>query len=209
MFHYIPPGLVNQVNLIITHRETLPTCFTLIYTIYTINQPYKHYNNGMKYHIDDFEAHYHVLKKPIGIYVFSKVKKVSDAQDIMQNIMMSLFKAMKKGHDIENLLDYTYAIARSELSKFYKITFEEVELFDDDEVVDQHEDLNESTLNHVTEDILWQEIKKFDSLTQRALVMKYKYDMTYSQMEKALKVNASTLKYRVHQAVESLKEKFL
>lgn len=162
----------------------------------------------MKYDINDFEAHYHVLKKPIGIYVFSKVKKMSDAQDIMQNIMMSLFKAIKKGHDIENLLDYTYAIARSELSKFYKVSFEEVELFDD-EVLDEHEDLNESTLNHVTTELLWKEIKKFDALTQKALVLKYKYDLSYSQMEKALKVNASTLKYRVHQAIESLKEKFL
>ena len=162
----------------------------------------------MKYDINDFEVHYHTLKKPIGIYVFSKVKKVSDAQDIMQNIMLSLFKAMKKGHDIENLLDYTYAIARSELSKFYKISFEEVELFDD-EILDAHENLNESTLNHVTAEVLWKEIKKFDSLTQKALVLKYKYDLSYSQMEKALKVNASTLKYRVHQAIESLKEKFL
>lgn len=162
----------------------------------------------MKYDIKDFEAHYHILKKPIGIYVFSKVKQVIDAQDIMQNIMMSLFIAFKKGHDIENLLDYTYAIARSELTKFYKISFEEVELFDE-EVIDEHEDLNESTLNHVSAQILWQEIKTFDSLTQRALVLKYKYDLTYSHMEKVLHVNASTLKYRIHQAVESLKEKFL
>jgi RNA polymerase sigma factor (sigma-70 family) len=162
----------------------------------------------MKHSVDDFEALYHVLKKPIGIYVFSKVKKVSDAQDIMQNIMLSLFKAMKKGNDIENLLDYTYAIARSELSKFYKTSFEEIELFDDD-VVDEHEDLHESTLNHVSEDILWKEIKKFDSLTQRALVLKYKYDLSYSQMEKVLKINASTLKYRIHQAIESLKDQFL
>ena len=121
---------------------------------------------------------------------------------------MSLFKVIKKGHDIENLLDYTYAIARSELSKFYKVSFEEVELFDD-EVLDEHEDLNESTLNHVTTELLWKEIKKFDALTQKVLVLKYKYDLSYSQMEKALKVNASTLKYRVHQAIESLKEKFL
>ena len=162
----------------------------------------------MKYDINDFEAHYHVLKKPIGIYVFSKVKQVIDAQDIMQNIMMSLFIAFKKGHEIDNLLNYTYAIARSELSKFYKVSIDEVELFDE-EVIDDHEDLNESTLNHVSAEILWKEIRNFDSLTQRALILKYKYDLSYSHMAKVLHVNASTLKYRIHQAIENLKEKFI
>lgn len=162
----------------------------------------------MKYHVDDFETLYHRLKKPIGIYVFSKVKKTDDAQDIMQNIMMALFKAIKKGYDIDNIEDYTYKIARSELSRFYKTHIEEVELFDD-EIEDEHEHLHEETLNHVSELLIWKHIKRMDHTTQVALILKYKYDLSYHAMSKRLNISASTLKYKVAQAIQSLQDTFL
>jgi RNA polymerase sigma-70 factor, ECF subfamily len=162
----------------------------------------------MRTSISEFESLYNKLKKPIGIYVFSKVKRIEDAQDIMQNIMLALFKAIKKGHDIENIEDYTYKIARSELSKFYKTTIEEVVLFDE-EIIDENEQLHEDTLNHVSEALIWKEIKNLDHLTQQALILKYKYDLSYSQMAKQLNVSASTLKYKVSQAIIALQEKFL
>jgi RNA polymerase sigma-70 factor, ECF subfamily len=162
----------------------------------------------MKYSIAEFESLYNILKKPIGIYVFSKVKRIDDAQDIMQNVMLALFKAIKKGHDIDNLEDYTYKIARSELSRFYKTPFEEQVLFEE-EIIDENEQLHEDTLNHISEALIWKEIKHLDHLTQQALILKYKYDLSYSQMAKHLHVSASTLKYKVSQAILHLQEKFL
>lgn len=162
----------------------------------------------MRYSPAEFEKLYNTLKKPIGIYVFSKVRHIDDAQDIMQNVMLSLFKAIKKGHDIDNLEDYTYKIARSELSKFYKTTIEEQILFEE-EIIDESEQLHEDTLNHVSEALIWKETKHLDHLTQQALVLKYKYDLSYSQMAKQLNVSASTLKYKVSQAILHLQEKFL
>jgi RNA polymerase sigma-70 factor, ECF subfamily len=165
------------------------------------------YNLSMRYSQNDFEKLYNTLRKPIGIYVFSKVKQIDDAQDIMQNIMLALFKAIKKGHDIQDLEDYTYKIARSELSRFYKVSIEEQVLFEDD-IIDEHEQLHEDTLNHVSEALIWKEIKHLDHLTQQALILKYKYDLSYSQMAKQLNMSSSTLKYKVAQAIIHLQEKF-
>lgn len=162
----------------------------------------------MRYSTEDFETLYHQLKKPIGIYVFSKVKRIEDAQDIMQNIMMALFKAIKKGHDIHDIEDYTYKIARSELSRFYKSEIEEQILFEES-IEDEHENLHEDTLNHISEALIWKEITSFDHVTQQALILKYKYDLSYSSMAKTLNIPASTLKYKVSQAIEALKQTFL
>jgi RNA polymerase sigma factor (sigma-70 family) len=162
----------------------------------------------MRYSIAEFESLYNTLKKPIGIYVFSKVKQIDDAQDIMQNIMLALFKAIKKGHDIEDIEDYTYKIARSELSRFYKTSIEEQALFDE-EIIDEQEQLHEDTLNHISEALIWKEIKNLDHITQQALILKYKYCLSYSQMAKQLNMSASTLKYKVSQAIMHLQDKFL
>lgn len=162
----------------------------------------------MKYHPDDFDTIYHTLKKPIGIYVFAKVKRVHDAQDIMQNIMLALFKAIKNGNDIANLEDYTYQIARSELSRFYKTQIEVHEIIDDI-VEDETENLHEDTLNAVSEALIWKHIKKMEHITQVALVLKYKYNLSYNAMAKQLNVSASTLKYKVAQAIQSLQDTFL
>lgn len=162
----------------------------------------------MKYHIDDFEMLYHQLQKPIGVYVFAKVKRVHDAQDIMQNIMLALFKAIKKGHDIGDIEDYTYQIARSELSRFYKTSIEAHEIIDDI-VEDETEHLHEDTLDHVSEALIWKHIQTMEHTTQVALVLKYKYDLSYSEMAKQLNMSASTLKYKVTQAILALQEKFL
>lgn len=162
----------------------------------------------MRYSISQFESLYNTLKKPIGVYVFSKVKQIDDAQDIMQNIMLALFKAIKKGHDITDIEDYTYKIARSELSRFYKTTIEEQVLYEDD-IMDEHEQLHEDTLNHISEALIWKEIKNLDHLTQQALILKYKYDLSYSQIAKQLNVSASTLKYKVSQAILHLQKQFL
>lgn len=48
-----------------------------------------------------------------------------------------------------------------------------------------------------------------EHITQVALVLKYKYNLSYNAMAKQLNVSASTLKYKVAQAIQSLQDTFL
>ncbi|MBW6409051.1 sigma-70 family RNA polymerase sigma factor [Clostridium sp. YB-6] len=149
-------------------------------------------------------------------YVVLKCRSSNDIADIMQNIYLNFYKALKNKKEIKEPKKYLIRIARNEVYKHYgvlKMVQNHIPIFsvnDEKQFKNIQEDLNIES-NYEEEALckeIWSYIKKKDILTFKICVLYFQSDLKIKDISKSLNISESTVKNRLYRTMNKISEEF-
>ncbi|BDU50952.1 RNA polymerase sigma factor [Haliovirga abyssi] len=144
----------------------------------------------MKYNFDDIYDEYfdRIFNK-----VYSMVNNEKDAEDIVQNAFISVYKNLKKFNKKSNIYTWIYKIAINKTYDFFRKKKEEFELKD----------------NHICDDVeiiddlifINKKIDELDEENKKIVVLHTIYGYKFREIGKLLKMKLSTVKAKYYKAL--------
>lgn len=160
----------------------------------------------------DFETIYRATFNTLSKHVYFKVAKLSDAEDIVQEVYMDYYRYIQaQNKEVENVQAYLIQIANHKLSHYYKDKASLVSIEDDGNTFDQSEDplqLEHTVLDKATLDQIFSEIMNLSEIDQHIMLGYYRFGLNYRELSEKLDMPESTIKSRAQKIIESLREKF-
>ncbi len=152
-------------------------------------------------------------------YVIIKCRNVNDANDILQEIYLELWKILNKKElsDI-NIKSYLIGIAINKIKKHYSVLerVKTISLFQkndkDLELIDTIEDdfnIDDLIVKNDNWDMLWKYIKsKKNQDIPKIFYLHYKQEFSIKEISKCLRVTESYVKNLIYRALKELHETF-
>lgn len=160
----------------------------------------------------DFETIYRATFNTLSKHVYFKVAKLSDAEDIVQEVYMDYYRYIQaQNKEVENVQAYLIQIANNKLSHYYKDKASLVSIEDDGNTFDQSEDplqLEHTVLDKATLDQIFSEIMNLSEVDQHIMLGYYRFGLNYRELSEKLDMPESTIKSRAQKIIENLREKF-
>lgn len=149
-------------------------------------------------------------------YVTSKCRNYDDIGDLLQNIYLNLYRALKNKKDIKDEKKYLIRIARNEIYKHYgilKMAHNYIPIFsaNDEESFNKFQEDLKIESNY-DEGILckeiWNYLKQRDMLTFKIFLLFFINDLKIKDIGTALNVSESTVKNRLYRTMNKINNEF-
>lgn len=155
----------------------------------------------------DIEAY---AKKIFGFAVL-KTNNVQDAEDLSQEILLSLYNSSEKINKVDNVDAYVYKICTYTWSNFYRRQRRhwngvDIEIVGDLGAINEIDELIEENERQRLILLLRKEIAYINKLYREILVKSYFENKPIKQISKELSVPEGTVKWYIHDAKKKLKE---
>ena len=140
-------------------------------------------------------------------YLVCNVAKVSDAEDIIQDVYLALFKKIKKNINKE----YVFGIARNKLKDYYRFTYKHKEKImpSSAEVCKQVPD-NLDFLNDmiIKENIgfIWTYLNKKKGVIGKIFFFYYYEDYSLKEIAQTLDISEGNVKHYLYRTLKEIKE---
>ncbi|SFC32121.1 RNA polymerase sigma factor [Clostridium uliginosum] len=159
---------------------------------------------------------YNITYDDVLRYVVSKCRSSSDIADLMQNIYLNFYKALKNKREILEPKKYLIRIARNEIYKHYgilKMAQNYVPVFSsDDEMEFQRFECNLKIESDYESKLLckeiWNYLEKKDLLTFKIFILYFKNDLKIKDIGKSLNISESTVKNRLYRTMNEMNNEF-
>lgn len=149
-------------------------------------------------------------------YVTSKCRNYNDIGDLLQNIYLNFYRALKSKREIKNPKKYLIVIARNEIYKHYgilKIAQNYIPVFStyDEENFNKFQNDLKSESNYdeilLCKDI-WNYLKQKDMLTFKIFLLYFRNDLKIKDIGRALNISESTVKNRLYRTMNKINNEF-
>lgn len=159
---------------------------------------------------------YNITYDDVLRYVVSKCRSSSDIPDLMQNIYLNFYKALKKRREILEPKKYLIRIARNEIYKHYgilKIAQNYVPVFSSNDEMDfQSFECNLKVESDYESNLLcreiWSYLENKDLLTFKIFALYFKNDLKIKDISKSLNISESTVKNRLYRTMNEMNNEF-
>lgn len=153
-----------------------------------------------------FQKLVHLYKERLYWHIRSMVKNHDDADDVLQNTFIKVFKGIKKFKGNSKLFSWMYRIATNESITFLNSKARKMNV--------SSEELQEKMINNLESDVYF-EGKKIQLKLQKAIAtlpekqkqvfnMRYLEEMKYREIAEILGVSEGSLKSNYHHAVKKV-----
>ena len=149
-------------------------------------------------------------------YVTSKCRNYNDIGDLLQNIYLNFYRALKSRRDIKDPKKYLIRIARNEVYKHYgilKMAQNYIPVFsanDEENFNKFQEDLKVES--NYDEGLLckeiWKYLKQKDMLTFKIFLLYFRNDLKIKDIGRTLNISESTVKNRLYRTMNKINNKF-
>ena len=170
--------------------------------------------NTDKYFSEIYDKSY----KELSTYVIARIKNVDDAKDLLQITYTSFYKRLlNKGIiPFENAVQYLKTTAKHELGRHFGYLNKRALLISiDDEEIPQDvleelscDSFEDSTLNEMFLQEVWDYIKNKDSLTYRIFVLRYTFDLSLQETADRLEIPLCAVTNRIYRTLDDLRKEF-
>ena len=163
----------------------------------------------------DFEAIYYATVTRLSKHVFFRVQNLEDAQDLVQDLYLELYKHMQHCTErLDNPQAYLIQMANHALTRYYQEKLRRpVTLMDDttDPFVNiaDEADLEEDVLKKVTSEDLWKHINALKEPEKSFMIARYRFDMSFTQLSEAFSMPETTIKSKVYKVLSDLQKIFM
>ena len=160
-----------------------------------------------------FETIYHATFKPISKYVYFNAAQLADAEDIVQNVYAHFYHSViQKDKPVENPQAYLMTMAKNELALYYKDKATQAIQLDDEttssfENIPDETDLALETIEKFSVDQIYKQIETLDITDQKILGGRFRYELTFAEIAKAMEISENTVKTRYYRSIQTLKQK--
>lgn len=149
-------------------------------------------------------------------YITSKCRNSDDIGDLIQNVHLNFYKALKNKREIKEPKKYLIRIARNELYRHYgilKMAQNHVPIFsvsDEEKFNMFQEDLK--TENNYDDGLLckeiWNYLKHKDMLTFKIFLLYFRNDIKIKDIGIRLNISESTVKNRLYRTMNKINNEF-
>lgn len=159
---------------------------------------------------DLFNGIYEATFNELGKYVYFRVKRLEDAQDIVQSVYMDYYRyVFLKKRKPDNVLGYLKQMASNQISKYYKEHQWLVEGSDENqELIEQipsEDHMELDVFEQFEQATLWQAVKSLGIFEEKIIIAKFRFDMTFKEIGEAMSVSENTIKSRYYRALVKLR----
>lgn len=166
----------------------------------------------MKRRLDQemFKAIYHATFSELSKFVYFRVKRLEDAQDIVQHVYMDYYQhVFLKDKQPQNVQGYLKQMASHMISKYYQHeqwTISNTELTEEliDNIPSEH-DVESDVFEKFTHQHLWKTVRKLDPMEEKIIIAKFRFDMTFKEIAQTLSLSENTIKTKYYRALDKLK----
>jgi len=140
-------------------------------------------------------------------YVVCKCSKPDDVEDILQNIYLSVFKAIISKSDITKT--YIMGIAKHKINDYYRFKYKEkiISLFsskDDFESINEIQsdiDIEASLLDKYDTDFVWEYLKSKKVIIFKVFYLYFNLEMSIKEISKCLNLTESNVKHYLYRTI--------
>lgn len=145
-------------------------------------------------------------------YIISKCRDIEDVGDLIQNVYLSFYRALKTNKNILNPKRYLIKTAKHEVYKHYgriAVLKNNIPVFstsdnEDFTKVEKKLQIEEDFDKNIFCDEIWSYIKKEDVLTNKIFILYFEEDMKIKDISELLKVGESTVKNRLYRTLKKI-----
>ncbi len=146
--------------------------------------------------IDQFEFLVKKYSDPVFRFVKLKVKNHEDAEDLVQNVFISFYKAIDRFDESRSVKPYLYQIVRNELKMFYRSHKTTLPL--KEEIVGTTEEITVFDQN---------DLRVLDKTEKEILLMAYE-GISYAEIAEQLKKPLNTIRSIIRRARLKVKQEY-
>ncbi len=169
--------------------------------------------------MEDFDKIYNDTFDQTLKYVLFYCQNPEDINDIVQETYLSLFKAMEKNKEIQNLPSYIRGIASKKIKDHYRIhyRFKENALpmffrkqgqeYDFADYVASDYNLEDDVIEKLELQEILKELRAKDPISFKILLLYYHYDMKIKEIAEILKMKESMVKNKLYGTIQRIKKK--
>lgn len=146
----------------------------------------------------DFDEIYNEYFDRIYFKILSTVKNAEDAEDIAQEVFMSVYKNLKNFRNESNVYTWIYRIAINKTYDFFRRKkIDSLELNDEILKIDTGEDFNTSIL-------LEEKLKELSPEEREIVILKDIYGYKLREISEMKGINISTVKTTYYKAIKDI-----
>ncbi len=157
--------------------------------------------------LKQFDLLYENTYFDVSKYVVCKCSKPDDVEDILQNIYLSVFKAITSKSDITKT--YIMGIARHKINDYYRFKYKEkiISLFsskDDFEAINEIQsdiDIEASLLDKYDTDFVWEYLKSKKVIIFKVFYLYFNLEMSIKEISKCLNLTESNVKHYLYRTI--------
>ena len=157
--------------------------------------------------LKQFDLLYENTYFDVSKYVVCKCSKPDDVEDILQNIYLSVFKAIISKSDITKT--YIMGIARHKINDYYRFKYKEkiISLFsskDDFEAINEIQsdiDIEASLLDKYDTDFVWEYLKSKKVIIFKVFYLYFNLEMSIKEISKCLNLTESNVKHYLYRTI--------
>lgn len=145
----------------------------------------------------EFDDIYNEYFDKVYYKILSAVKNSEDAEDIAQEVFISVYKSLKKFRNESNIFTWIYRITLNKIYDFFRKKKISFELNDEILNIESSNDLNIPL-------ILEEKLKKIDKNEREMVVLKDIYGYKLREIAEMKNINLSTVKTIYYKAIKDM-----
>ena len=166
--------------------------------------------------LEEFKKIYKKTYDTILKYVICKCSNLEDVNDIMQEIYMELYKALKNEKKIEDISAFIHGIAKNKIRKHFHVKnkFKIISIFQEknDENamidIDSKIDIEAQMIRRDNIEAIWKYIIKRNILTGKIFYLYFVLEMSFKEIAEELEIKESTAKTKLYRMLKDIKKNF-
>lgn len=151
-------------------------------------------------------------------YIVCHCRNIEDINDIIQDTYFSLYKALRKKVDIENMSAYVIGIAGKKINNFYKNDYKRRKLIVPITDIDENDELNllnmfpsdynleEAVSNKVDCEKFLKVVNSKDRQIGKILYLYFYLDMTIKEISELLGMSESAVKNKIYRTLDKYRK---
>ena len=151
--------------------------------------------------LEKFDEVYNESYKDISRYVVVSSNNIGDAQDILQNIYLEVYKNIDKVKD----KNYVFGIAKNVMKKYYRFKFvkkNEEEIYDN---ISDNINLEKNVMEKFDTELVWNYLKNKDGNVAKIMYLYYYEDFTIKKIADTLNLTESNVKNYIYRTLKELR----
>jgi RNA polymerase sigma-70 factor (ECF subfamily) len=141
------------------------------------------------------------FKIPLYNYIYRLVYNRHDAEDILQEVFLKIFKNIKRIDFLQNYKSFIYKVARNSSLDFLQKRKKEYELH---EKTIETEDVSYERLE--TKDRIEKALQGISEEEREIIILKYIQGLKISDISEILKISESTIKVRIFRIIRKMRK---
>ncbi|NCA93042.1 sigma-70 family RNA polymerase sigma factor [bacterium] len=156
---------------------------------------------------------------PVLKYISARTRTADDAADIVQETYLELYRVIGKKDDyINEPKAFVMNIAKKKLFRHYSLAEKLKSIIplykDKDDEADPIDEIGgfefeDSVIDGVLLDYVWNYIMEFDETTKQIFILKYNYDISLDDIATKLNLPLHTVRNKLYRSIERIKDKFI